>query len=306
MKEKNARRLVRLYPRAWRERYGAEFAALLEERRMSVLDVADVALGAADAWLRPQVTDGRMLVLERMRGSVLAVLWGWALFVVAGIGFQKMTEYEDFVQAAHRDFWVGAAFHTVVVGAVVALAAILLGGVPIVFAALRNALSEGRKDVPLLFCVPPLSLAAFVGYVLLLTRVVYPTVGPHAVHSSLNVALFLSVVGAFLLAAVVSIAAVSRAVSRTAIGERLFRFALYPATLVALAMGVVLAALVVWGIALKVQSPALFGGDGGILATHTAYTWLAIVVEMAISACVVAVALIKGFAAARTMPRASS
>lgn len=306
MREKNVRRLVRLYPRAWRERYGEEFAALLFEQRMSVLDVLDVALGAADAWLRPQVTDGRMLVLERMRGSVLAVLWGWVLFVVAGIGFQKMTEYEDFVRAANQDFWVGVAFHAVVVGAVATLAAILLGGMPIVFAALRNALSEGRKDVPLLFCVPPLSLAAFVGYVLLLTKVVYPTVGPHAVHSSLNVALFLSVVGAFLLAAVVSTAAVSRAVTRAAIGARLFRFTLYPAMFVALAMGVVLAALVVWGIALKAQAPALFSGDGGILATNTAYSWLAIVVEMAISACVVAIAVIRGFAAARAMPHASS
>ena len=36
MNPKLARLLVRLYPRAWRERYGAEFAALLETGRGGV------------------------------------------------------------------------------------------------------------------------------------------------------------------------------------------------------------------------------------------------------------------------------
>ena len=45
------RGMVRLYPRAWRERYEEEFEALLEERPASASDVCDVALGAFDAWL---------------------------------------------------------------------------------------------------------------------------------------------------------------------------------------------------------------------------------------------------------------
>ncbi|HET7704361.1 MAG TPA: hypothetical protein VFK35_13250 [Candidatus Limnocylindrales bacterium] len=44
--------LVRLYPAAWRERYGEEFVALLEERPVGPFDVADVVLGALDARLR--------------------------------------------------------------------------------------------------------------------------------------------------------------------------------------------------------------------------------------------------------------
>ena len=58
-----------------------------------------------------------------------------------------------------------------------ALAAVLIGGAPIGFAAVRGALAEGRRDVPLFLCVPPLSLAAFVGYVLVLTKIIYPTLG---------------------------------------------------------------------------------------------------------------------------------
>ncbi|MHB8672344.1 MAG: hypothetical protein ACYDAK_01535 [Candidatus Limnocylindrales bacterium] len=44
--------LVRLYPARWRARYGHEFEALLDERRLGPFDVADVLLGAIDAHLR--------------------------------------------------------------------------------------------------------------------------------------------------------------------------------------------------------------------------------------------------------------
>jgi hypothetical protein len=93
-------------------------------------------------------------------------------------------------------------FYAVIVGAVLALAAVVVGGLPIALAAVRKAMAMGRTDVPLLFCVPPLALAGFVGYVFLLTGVVYPPLGRLAVHGTVNVALFLSLVGAFLLAAV--------------------------------------------------------------------------------------------------------
>jgi hypothetical protein len=41
--------LLRLYPAAWRARYGDEFDALLAERPLAPFDVADVLLGAIDA-----------------------------------------------------------------------------------------------------------------------------------------------------------------------------------------------------------------------------------------------------------------
>jgi len=40
--------LLHLYPRAWRRRYGVEFAALLMQRPLSPLEVADVVRGAVD------------------------------------------------------------------------------------------------------------------------------------------------------------------------------------------------------------------------------------------------------------------
>jgi hypothetical protein len=291
--------MVRLYPRAWRERYEDEFVALLEERPASVLDVYDLALGALDAWLSPQVVSERSvaLMVGRMRGSVLLVLWAWAGVVAAGVGFQKVTEYEDFVRAARESPPVGASFDAVVVGAVVALAAVLAGGAPIVVAALKEAFDSRRRDIPLLLCVPPLSLGVFIGYVLVLMRVVYPILGDPAVHDPVNVALFLSIAEMFLLAAVASTASVSAAVRRSRLGEHLYRFALYPAALTTLAMVVVSAATVVWGIALWTQAPALFAGDDGILATPTSASWLAILAVMVGCTSVAVLAVIRGLRA---------
>ncbi|HEV8545666.1 MAG TPA: hypothetical protein VGQ64_05200 [Candidatus Limnocylindrales bacterium] len=47
-------KLVRLYPRAWRDRYEEEFLALLAERPPTFGDLLDTVRGALDAHLHPQ------------------------------------------------------------------------------------------------------------------------------------------------------------------------------------------------------------------------------------------------------------
>jgi hypothetical protein len=300
-----AGRLVRLYPRAWRERYEEEFVAMLEQGPVTIKDLFDVVFGAVDAWLRPQVVyEGRLVMVSRMRGSVLAVLWAWVGLVVAGVGFRKMTEYDDFVRAARDSALVGVTFDTVVVGAVVALAAVAVGGAPVAFAALRKALAERRKDV-LLLCMPLIFGAGFVGYILVLMKVIYPALGRVAVHGTVNVALFLSLVGAFSLAALASAWAVTAAVGRVEVGGCTLRFALYPAAVAAAGMAVVLVGTTVWGVTLRATAPTLFSGDDGILATPTYVTWLAIVAVMAVSTAVAVVASICGLRA-RNVGHASS
>jgi len=48
-------RLLRLYPRAWRERYGAEFLATVEPGWLNVQQVIDIVSGAIDARLSSDV-----------------------------------------------------------------------------------------------------------------------------------------------------------------------------------------------------------------------------------------------------------
>jgi hypothetical protein len=105
-------RLVRLYPLAWRERYGAEFATLLEERPPSVADRFDIVRGAADAWLRPQLqrrpkgpeTDGR-----QPWTSVMAIVGG-LLFIVASLALLRQGSPLPYRDAAVTQYaaWIGA------------------------------------------------------------------------------------------------------------------------------------------------------------------------------------------------------
>jgi hypothetical protein len=50
-----ARRLLALYPRAWRERYGEEFMELLGEEPVGFAQVINIVSGAIDARVSPEV-----------------------------------------------------------------------------------------------------------------------------------------------------------------------------------------------------------------------------------------------------------
>jgi hypothetical protein len=51
----SAERLLRLYPRAWRERYGEEFLATVGDSALHAQQVIDIVSGAIDAWLSADV-----------------------------------------------------------------------------------------------------------------------------------------------------------------------------------------------------------------------------------------------------------
>ena len=81
------RLLVRLYPTAWRERYGEEFLDLLEERPVGPFDVADVVLGAIDARLR----FGRAPERERRAQGFLMSLRIGGIAALVGAGLAVAT-----------------------------------------------------------------------------------------------------------------------------------------------------------------------------------------------------------------------
>jgi hypothetical protein len=74
--------LLRLYPAAWRARYGDEFAELLAARPPSVRDRADIVFGAVDARLHSQVADTppRRVASTGDRVLAFAALAAGALF----------------------------------------------------------------------------------------------------------------------------------------------------------------------------------------------------------------------------------
>ena len=50
-----AERFLRLYPRAWRERYGEEFLATVGYERLHPQQIVDIVSGAVDAWFSADV-----------------------------------------------------------------------------------------------------------------------------------------------------------------------------------------------------------------------------------------------------------
>ena len=75
------RTLVRLYPRAWRERYGAEFEALLETGRGGVSTFANVVWSALAERIFPTV-GGNM---EQSRFQSWCIRAPWAMFGLAPV-----------------------------------------------------------------------------------------------------------------------------------------------------------------------------------------------------------------------------
>lgn len=108
------RTLLRLYPRAWRDRYGDEFVALLEKEGTGPRVVLNVLAGAFDAWVSPQAlsayapADANTLRFWRVQPPpddrtlgerMPQLLWGGALFGLLQV-IAWHTDWETLQRAA--------------------------------------------------------------------------------------------------------------------------------------------------------------------------------------------------------------
>jgi hypothetical protein len=100
-------RLVRLYPRPWRDRYEAEVLDLLEQRPPSIGDAVDLVRGAVDAHLHPQAERASMPWTHRLPG--LAIL-ATGVFWVAAVATVRDPAGTD------ADRYLGLAAMTVLLG----------------------------------------------------------------------------------------------------------------------------------------------------------------------------------------------
>lgn len=77
-------RLIALYPRDWRDRYGDEFLALLADRPPDPIERLDIIRGALDARLHPQVQGSRGTPDAPAPARRWAVRAGW-LTLIGGL-----------------------------------------------------------------------------------------------------------------------------------------------------------------------------------------------------------------------------
>lgn len=298
---KTAQYVLRLYPRAFRERYEEEILAMLEQRPLSFADILNLLTGACDAHLHPHLGTSGMAWSERilqmfltLRRSVLTIFCAYVGIILSGMALQKMTEYDDFQETARTYPLVGLSFNLVIIAAVVACLSVLVGGLPVAVTVVRSALARKRYGSLFLLIVPILAFFAFLGVTLFLERL--KGSGPH-------VGLFF---GTLIVAALVSPAALCLAVVRSEISEKLLRFTLLAFALGALSMVVILVATITWGLGLHAFDPQLFASNGGIVRSSTTGTWLGIVIAMTIATGVAIVALIRGWSARSTLRKAAT
>ncbi|MGZ3581946.1 MAG: hypothetical protein ACXWP6_04300 [Ktedonobacterales bacterium] len=295
------RLLLGFYPRGFRVAYEADVLQVFRQccgdayrergtagvMRLWLPAIADLFIGAVadycglvvEAWRRS-------MSMDRARSSAITVFCAYIAFVLAGMGFQKLSEYDDFTDAAKAHTLIGVSFNVILYGSAVALLAVLVGGLPLAFAALRSALSARRVDILLLFAVPVVAFGALIGY----GAIAKALSGGEKLHLG-----FLGLIGVLILGAIASTAAVSLAVKRSQIGGKLMYFSRIPATVATLAMLAMCLATIAWGLGLRSNVPQLYNGNDGLVATNTAVNWLSIVAVMTIATVIAGVGVVRSF-----------
>jgi hypothetical protein len=93
------RALLRLYPAAWRTRYGDEFLALLDDQKPSVAVIVDVLLGALDAHLDGG-KGGRTMLAHLRNASPWAIAIGSALWLLTALATAGAVEGGSWIMVA--------------------------------------------------------------------------------------------------------------------------------------------------------------------------------------------------------------
>jgi hypothetical protein len=134
--DKTWRYMLRWYPARWRARYGDEFMAMVEDDLGSSSPTVRYRLAIARSGMSERLRDAGVVgssesPMDRIRGGILAVFCAFALFVISGVGFAKVSEHWD--QSIHHgsrhlpavSFNLVGSF-AVVCGAAMAVAACVL------------------------------------------------------------------------------------------------------------------------------------------------------------------------------------
>ncbi|HEX2909809.1 MAG TPA: hypothetical protein VH186_03305 [Chloroflexia bacterium] len=285
-KQERVQWLLRLFPSAWRMRYEEEFTELLLQQRLGPFVLLDVIMCVLDAHLHPEFSGPQYIPGKNpYRAPLLAGFCAYIVFVLAGMAFYGMVDDSPYLKVMHQGGSLHWAWNITADLAGLTLLAMLAGGVPIVLVALRQAFKEKRKDLLLLLALPLFALVSLIviygGTILIILLMG----GSHLPQSGTQLIVSIWSIS-FIIAAVVSVAGTCLAITRSAVGISLFKFARYPGIITTAAMALVVGGIVWWGISAGEALPQVFAGN---LAG-----WVAIVAVMALAT------LVAGFSAARS------
>jgi hypothetical protein len=255
-----ARQALRLYPLAHQRRYGEEMRALLEDRPPRAGTVFDLLKGAARAHLRPaDAPAGVVDAVDRVRASTSGVLLCWVFFAAAGFGYYKTTEDAPFSAAGHAHPLLRDAHLAVQAVALAASAAVILGALPLIVAAIAQARREPRlwRTVAL----PLVPIVVFGVLTAVVIAIAHSRLPNHPSTAGSGIAIVWGLAG--LACGATCVLACRRALFATPAATAGLRAALAAGALVTLAMLVIAAATAVYAVALNADAAHLAAAPNG-------------------------------------------
>jgi hypothetical protein len=130
-----------------------------------------------------------------------------------------------------------------------------------------------------------------------------PGSGKAAPSGTSGHALAFSLIGLFILAAILSTSAVALAIARSEIGDGVYRFALVPSVVTIVAMALVLGSVIAWGIGVQIDTPQLYSGNHGMFASSTAGSWIGHIITMALAVAIALLGLVRALGRGQTPQR---
>ncbi len=264
-------RLLRWYPTAWRNRYGDELVALLEDTygdqsipwrcRLSLVRAGTVER-VRGSGLERDSDESR----QRVRSGSLLVLCAWSAFVSAGAGFAKFAEHWDAVTPTAAR-WLPADAYRAVQWAAQAGAALVLVGAAVSLPAFVQLLRQGRwraVRLPVLRAVGVTSTTVLISVGIIVwahhlgprqpNRSLWPYAGAGALWALM------------IMASIATCASAAVAVARRLrFSRRVLKLQGALALMVTLAMVVIIAGTLVWWGAMATNAPWFFGS--GVLGS---------------------------------------
>jgi hypothetical protein len=291
--------ILRLYPQRWRERYADEMVALLEEHPPTWRDLGDMAMHALDARLNPALLfvgvpahERRTVLMRTLRSREMTIFAAFITLLVAYFQFSAMFDEGPYsIPGIFAQDWsnpLSLVNNLSISGVHVAVGAVLIGGAPLVRGIWRQSPHlRGLLIIPIYAffaaLVPPLIIRSVAG----------PRVNVYL--SFVNPVTFAYTIW-FVVAALISTIAVTRAVVRSDLSDRLSRFTLIPCMVIIGAMLMIYAVTLAWGPIAYQLAPRVFTAtdwDTGFP------TWVVDVGVMTIAVVVALVAAMQGIALIR-------
>ena len=156
MNARAARWLTRLYPPAWRARYGEEFAPFLEARPVTLRDVLNV-VGCA---LNERARVLGEFKMSKLQHSLVLAVYAYLAAIAAGLNLYMTVDDTPLVDAMSSHAALFLCWNLVAAGSLMALAAAAAVGLPAVWAMIRFAWTAKRRDIFVRLAVPPFAAMA--------------------------------------------------------------------------------------------------------------------------------------------------